>query len=110
MRVCVCVCSWGRAKEGERTPEKCPWAGRGPDSQGQVGGRSLCCFVVCVGPVVGEARGGWAHVGRLWVRWAPRSCHLAARRVHEAGSKAVAESEEVLGVRRAQEGPFSVAV
>lgn len=44
------------------------------------------------------------------MRWAPGSCHLAARRVHEAGSKAVAESEEVLGVRRAQEGPFSVAV
>lgn len=48
MRVCVCVCSWGRAKEGERTPEKCPWAGRGPDSQGQVGGgasvASLCAW------------------------------------------------------------------
>lgn len=100
----------GKSQRGRTDARKMSLGREGPRLSGAGGGRSLRCFVVCVGPVVGEARGGWAHVGRPWVRWAPRSCHLAARRVHEAGSKAVAESEEVLGVRRAQEGPFSVAV
>lgn len=109
MRVCACVPGEEPKRENGRQKNVLEqWGAQ--TLRGRWGGGASVASLCAWGQSWERREGGWAHVGRPWVRWAPGSCHLAARRVHEAGSKAVAESEEVLGVRRPQEGPFSVAV